>query len=150
MKNTGFTLVEVLVVIAILIIISALTFASFFNLDDRQALDVSVKQIDSFLEEARSLTLASKDASQYGVHFDTESITRFRGSVYSETDPDNVVSNLHNKIQISDVSLSGGGNEVIFDRLTGNTSQSGTITISLKSDPTQTRIITIEATGIVQ
>lgn len=141
---------ETVVIITIIFIVTALTFNSFFNLNNEEALNVSVGQVRSVLEEARSLTLASKSDQQYGVHFDTNAIVRFAGSVYDSNDPDNVIRELHQRVQILSTTLTGGGDDVIFDRLSGDTSESGTITISLVSDTSDTRVITVSQTGIVE
>jgi len=46
-------------------------------------------------------------------------------------------------------SLAGGGNDVIFNRLSGETGQSGTITV-YSSATGGTKIVTIYKTGVVQ
>ena len=44
----------------------------------------------------------------------------------------------------------GGGDEIVFDRLEGTTSQPGDITIRLKSSPSQTQVVYIDALGVVE
>lgn len=150
MKQYGFTIVEILIGLAILGIISAITFASFSGLNSANALHASVGLVASNIEQARSLTLASHQGEQYGVHLGTTSITMFTGAHYGASDADNVTIDIDRHVEISNVTLSGGGSDILFQRLTGATHQSGTITLSLKDDSSSTKIITIDATGIIE
>lgn len=147
-KRSGFSTIEVLVVIVILAIVAAMVIAGFNTLNRRQALDKDVLLVLAVLNEARSLTLSSKGDTQYGVHLDEYSITLFRGSSYNSSASTNVVSDLSGYGHISAHSL-GGGDDILFERLTGDTDDDGTITLSLRSDGSTTRVITVRATGII-
>jgi len=46
--------------------------------------------------------------------------------------------------------LAGGGVDVIFQRLTGETVQSGTVTMALVASTTRTKTVTIYGTGLFQ
>ena len=56
---------------------------------------------------------------------------------------------LHHSVAITNTSLTGGSLDVLFQRLTGETSNYGTIRVSLISDPNQYHIISINQTGFV-
>lgn len=150
----GFSLIEIIIVVAIFSIISAIVFASFFSVNDEKALDSAALGVQAVLEEARSLTLAAYNNQSQGVHFDAGSniIVRYPDAIYpyNPAGPSNIDVELHKKVQVLSFSFQGGGSEVIFDRLTGDTSQYGTVTVSLQSDTSQTRTITISQTGIVE
>ena len=146
----GFTLIEVLGVVAVMTILMTIVLTSFSTLNKNQALDKSAKYIASIIEEARGNTLFSKNDSQYGIKFETSRVTMFKGTTYSPTSPDNVVYDLNSLVSISNISLSGGGSEFVFDRLTGNTNQTGTITLSVNSSTTTKAYITFSKTGIVE
>jgi prepilin-type N-terminal cleavage/methylation domain-containing protein len=146
----GFTLMEILGVVAIMTILMTIVLTSFSTLNKNQALDKSAKYIASIIEEARGNTLFSKNDSQYGIKFEASKVTMFKGASYSLSSPDNVVYDLNSLVTISNISLSGGGSELVFDRLTGNTSQTGTITVSLNSSSTSKAFITFSKTGIVE
>ncbi|TAL49355.1 hypothetical protein EPN83_01235 [Patescibacteria group bacterium] len=148
--RAGFTVAELVVIIGIMALVLTLTYASFANLGKREVLDKEALQVVSILNEARSLTLASEGASQYGVHFETAQVVLFRGFSYSSTDPQNKTVPLHDRVVISAINLTGGGSEVVFERLTGTTGESGTTTLSLKSDAGQTKSVVIFATGITE
>jgi hypothetical protein len=102
------------------------------------------------LNEARALTLASYDNTVYGVHLLPDRATLFKGNTFSSSDPDNKVNVISSRVSISNIVLSGGGNDIIFQRLTGKTGQNGTITLSLISDPSKSKTITIQVSGIIE
>ncbi len=148
-RQAGFTAVEVLVVVVIMTILSALIMTGFNALNKRQALDKDRMLVISVLNDARSRTLSSIEASKYGVHFEDEEIIFFQGNTYSQADADNQHLSLSTYTEITDIDLSGSGDDIIFERLTGRTLQPGTITLSLKSDASSTKVITIEGTGVI-
>ncbi len=145
----GFTLVEVLVVIAIMLILFKVVSTVFSTLKNTNVLDKQADTVASVFEEARSLTLASYNATQYGVHVESGRVVRFTGSSYVSGASSNVASTVSSAVSLSK-SLTGGGSEVVFNRLTGTTSQYGTITVSLVASTTQTRSITISSSGIIE
>ncbi len=146
--STGFTLIEILIVIGIFLIISSIVFFSFSNLNKVQALDKSAMSVASVLEEARSLTLSSKDSSQYGVFFDDDEVVLFKGEDY---DPNEIVKtvSLNPLVEISEI-FGGDADEVVFERLTGKASEEGLVVVSLKSDSEVQKIIKVYLTGLVE
>ena len=148
--QSGFTVIEILISVFIIGLLAALSVAPFVSLNKSQALDKAALLAISVLDEARSLTLASKNSSRYGAHFEDSQIVLFTGSTYSAVATDNQINPINSIILISAISLAGGGSEVIFDRLTGATSQYGSVTFSLKSDASNSKTVNIYATGAAQ
>jgi prepilin-type N-terminal cleavage/methylation domain-containing protein len=146
-KNKGFTLVEILIAIALMALISTVVIFSFSKVNSMGALDKGSAEIVSTLNEARSLTLSSKDSSSYGVRFGESEVVLFRG-VYNPSSSENILIPLNSLIRISGVSLVGGGSEVLFERLSGRVETSGSVTVSLVNDPSQSKIINIHETGL--
>jgi len=140
----GITMIEVMVVVVILILLLAVTTSQFSDLRQNQALQASTTEVVSVLKKANSQTLASIDSAQYGVHFGTDTVIIFKGTSYP-SDSDETIT-LTNPAYISNVSLSGGGSDVYFSRLTGVPNKTGTVTISTNG---ASKIITIGATGII-
>jgi type II secretory pathway pseudopilin PulG len=149
MKTRGFTLIEVSIIILIMLIVVTIIIGVFSTLNSSQGLLGSAEEVRSIIQKAQSLTLSSKGDTRYGVHFDTNQVVLYQGSSYSSSDANNVVTPLSSKVTISSIVLVGGGSEVLFDRLTGATSQSGTTTIALVSDATKTVKIIIAPTGSI-
>src|SRR3989344_2329202 len=123
MNQKGFTLLEILMAIAIATIVITIVVFSFSKLNSSQALERTGDLIASVLDEARSLTLSGSEDSQYGVHFEDDQIVLFKGTSYSPGSASNLVTDLNDFVEIGDIELSGGGDEVIFKRLTGYTDQ---------------------------
>ena len=139
---------EILVVIGVTVLLVVITLNSFSNLNRREALKKEALQVASIFDQARSLTLSSKKASKYGVHLEADKVTIFQGDTYSSGDPGNITTSLNPLVTITNIELSGGGSDLVFDRLTGATSQYGTTTISLSSDLAQTKSVIIYPTGV--
>lgn len=149
-NKRGFTLLEILMVISISAILMIGGMSSYSHFTKKKSLEITTQTIASYLKDARSFTIASKGDTTYGVHFEADRVVLFSGSSFIEPSADNREHELPGNIEISVIDLNGGGSDVVFDRLTGATSQYGTTTVSLFADITDTRDIVIEATGIVE
>ena len=149
-QSQGFSLIEMLVVLATTIIVATIVVDSFSKTTGPKALDRNIRVALSLIEQARNATLSAKNSSVYGVHFETTKAVMFTGSSYSDSAPSNIVEPMGSVVQISAISLSGGGSNVIFNRLTGETGQSGTVKLSLIASSTQSKTITIFATGLAE
>lgn len=147
-SSRGFTLIEVLVSLAIAGIIVAVGVGAFVNWNTREALDTETGKIIALLLEARSLTTSGSDGSVFGVHFESGQTVLFRGAAYDAGSTGNRAQPLHDEVRITSVALSGGAHDVVFRKLTGATGQSGTVTLSSVRDPDNTRTITITQTGV--
>lgn len=145
----GFTFVEVLIVLAVLVIVSALSIVALHTLTKKTDLDTTRDNIISTLNIARNKTLASEEATQYGVYFDDSSdpdrYIFFQGQNYATASFEEI-HNLPSSIEISSISFNGGGNEVVFRRLEGKTDNYGSITIRF-SATSETRIIYVYPSG---
>ena len=145
----GFTIIELLVVLAIGALLSGIVFWSFVQFRSIEAFNREVRIALTFLEDAHSKTLAAYDDSRYGVHFTEDSVTLFKGVTYDSDDPENEVYSLGGGVTITDISLAGSTSEVVFNRLTGGTSNAGTVTFQ-NQEGDETQLITISGTGLVE
>ena len=146
----GFTLIEILITVCIIAILSGIILTSLSDFRASSDINGSKDEILTTLQEARSLTLSSKNDSNYGVQFSVSSVTLFKGPIYTADDPSNKVHFLPQGAEISSISLTGGASGVLFSRLTGAVSASGTITIRAKAKPEKTRSITISSSGLIE
>ncbi len=150
-KKKGFSIIEILIVLGIITIIVAIIVSTFSLFGRAQALEKDTETVIESLEQARSQTLSSLDASQYGVHFGTNKVTIFTGTTYSSSASSNVDMALSSSDTILTVTISGGGNDIVFNRLTGETVQNGTSTIIISSPTSsRTKTVTIYKTGLIQ
>jgi prepilin-type N-terminal cleavage/methylation domain-containing protein len=148
MKNTykqGVTLLEIMIVLAIVVILIAVVVPQFSRMRENQALKNAVIDVVSTLNKARSQTLASVDSSEYGVHFEANHVIIFKGVVYSAGVSSNEVTDVISPATISNISLTGGATDVYFSRLSGAPSKTGTITIA---SPNFSKVVTVSTTGI--
>lgn len=148
MKSRGYTLIEIILAVAIGTILLGLTVTAFKSAATSQSVDKSAEIVVSALNEARSSTLSSKEASSYGVHFGTTDVTLFKGPTYVSGVSTNQVRRINQGTTISNITLSGGGSDVIFTRLTGGTTQTGTLVVK-NTASTTSKTITISGTGNV-
>jgi prepilin-type N-terminal cleavage/methylation domain-containing protein len=144
--NKGFTLIELLIVGAIVVLIASFVIGSLSNYRNEQTLRTESLAVVSIINEARSKTLASFESSVYGVHLEDDSVTLFQGATYSLGDTDNEVHSLPNNLEIGNITISGG-DDIIFERLTGDTSNTGGFDLMLTTDNTKSRTISIIANG---
>jgi len=150
MKEAGLTLVEMVVVVAIVAMIAALATVSFSTITARQSLDKSTDAVVAVLDQARSLTVSAKDAVAYSVRLLSTGPVLFVGPTYNAGASTNKPLVLDPRLSITNISLSGAGQDVKFSKLTGTTTQSGTFRVTLTSTPSSYRTVTVYATGVVE
>ncbi len=150
----GLSLIELLVVIGVLIILAAVAIPAVYNFQKESDLNDNTRGIINTLKLARSKTLGSEGASQWGVYFTTSTIPHqyilFKGASYyspRSTSSDEVFK-LSKTTEFSKIDLAGE-KEVVFNRLTGETYQAGKIFLRLKETPAKLRIIYIKDSGLV-
>ena len=146
--SRGFTLVEILIVIAIIATLSGLSFSAFHNLNASRALEREAGRVVAELQKARSLTISSKNNAQFGVHVQSSQVTLFQGTTFIAGSSTNSVTSINPLVTISSISLQGGVSDVIFQRITGKTSGSGTLVVS-RIGTSAIKTITIYATGLI-
>lgn len=139
---------ELLVIIAVASVLVAVVVAPLSSARQRKVLDLGADRIVGLLFEARENTLASKEGDRYGVHFESGKAVLFKGASYSAGASGNTEVVLDSALELVNISLAGGGADVVFDRLTGKTSQTGSVTLRVASNPGLQKVITIAQTGI--
>ena len=149
-NNKGVTLLEVLFSIAILASLSLIGIWYFSQANAEQALEKDRQGVVAILREARSLALSSKEALTYGVHIEEFQTVLFKGSTYNAGEVENRVQTLNSKVHIDNISITGGGSDIVFSRLTGETLNDGTIRLSLINNSLSSTTITIENTGVIK
>jgi prepilin-type N-terminal cleavage/methylation domain-containing protein len=138
----GFTLLEILLSVALIGILAVISAPVFQNLQTRNGLDISQVLVVQNLRRAQALSQAVTGDATWGVKIQSSSLTVFKGESYSaRTSSFDEVSNFPINISVS------GADEVVFSKLSGYPQTTGTIT--LVSNTNETRTITINEKGNV-
>lgn len=140
---------EVLVVLGVITLIVGIVFSSFSSFQKSKSVTSDAETVVEVLRQARNETLASKNSNAYGVYFETNSMTIFVGPTYSTGNSTNRVIALPSNNTNLTTSIFGGVSYVLFQKISGETNQSGTITVS-STGATNTKTVTIYKTGVVE
>lgn len=156
MKNSkkrisAFTIIELVVIIGVLAVLTLIAVPSFRYFQKRSDLKNSTEEIINILRLAQNRTLASEEASQYGVYFDQSSVPPqyilFKGTSFISRDISyDRAYKLPLSVEWNEVNLSGG-NEVVFERINGMAVQPGAVSLRLKTDSAKIKTIYIEGSG---
>ena len=155
--NSGFTLVEIIVVIGILAIIASMGL--YFSIDNykgssyRDELDLLVSSIEHSRAEAINnicYGTSCTDGESHGVHFYPKSdpnhdrFVIFQGTSFIDGDELNDVIKFDNKTVYVDVSFPV---DIIFDRLSGSLISGSITSMTLKDDMGHSTAIEINSEG---
>jgi len=140
-KIRGFTLIEVLIVVFLIVLVSRIIFSSFGSLNNRQALDAQIDLIQSTVQKARLESLNSKNGIAHGVTFSSTSIAIFdQGSATTRVTP------YSNGIKL--ISHTLGTSSITFAKVTGLPSATGTLVFTLTNGNTVIASTTLSINGI--
>ena len=73
--NTGFSLIEVITALAILVIMGSVAFLGLYNYRLRRGLEWDAQKIVAALRESRNRSVTQLDGQQWGVHFENPTST---------------------------------------------------------------------------
>ena len=144
----GFTLLEVVISITALALVLSAGWFSFSSYAARRELESGAARIAALITEARSKTLAGENNSAYGVHFEQDRAALFRAPTYISGSADNKTEMLARRAIISSIDFTNS--EVTFKRLTGAAISSGSVTLSVRGNPSLLKIITVESLGTIE
>lgn len=150
MNNRGFSLIELLLIMAILAILSSGAAIWFFGYQRQVEVNSVSKMIVDTLRDAQSRSISGKDFAKWGVYFDAMGnrfiLFRDDGTGYSgaAVKEENYLSSF---VKIGNVSLAGGGNEIIFNNPGGGTAQYGTVRIEQSNDSASFKNVIVTSLG---
>lgn len=126
-KTNGFTLLEVVVSVAVLTMIVGISVVGFRNMAAFQQYNHALSDVEFIMKQTQlSARSAVKDAN-HGVKFTNDSIIQFVGDTYSPTDSNNKTTSY--ELVTLQTDFTGGADEIIFRKLTGLPSATGTIEV---------------------
>lgn len=147
-RRSGISLIETALLLGLILAVLAIVFSGLASFRRISLLNSSAESAVSLLHEARSRTLSSRNASQYGVHFAQDRIVLFKGTNFVAGSAENSETLLPSGIDISVIALNGGGADAVFNRLTGATDQYGSVTFRY-AGYSRTLTVSILSTGVV-
>lgn len=151
-KHRGYSLMEIIIASAMLTALTVITVTTFNDFRARKARDAATVQVLAVLSRAYLDTITSKNDLVYGVQLRTSDYILFSGSTApaSDTAPSVILrESLPKSTEIVNISLTGGGSYIYFQRLSGSTLQNGTFDIRAKNKSAISTTATISKTGAV-
>ena len=138
----GFTLIEIMLALAITTILFAFTVPIYLIFQNRNDLDIAANTMAQDYRRAQLLSQAVDGDASWGVKVQSGEITIFRGDDFDFRDRD-YDENLEMPTSIT----ASGTTETVFEKFTGYPRSPGTLT--LMSPNNETRTITLNEKGIV-
>jgi Tfp pilus assembly protein FimT len=141
-KNSGVTLLETILVIALVVGIAGMSAPLYQSFQVRNELDVTANTIVQSMRRAQALSQSGEQDSEWGVYMASETVTLFKGASYITRD-----AGFDELFSVKDALVFTGVQEVVFDKLTGNTDSIGTTTLTSSTD--EVREIVVNSKGNV-
>jgi type II secretory pathway pseudopilin PulG len=150
--KTSFSLAEVLIVIAIVVVLGAVSTPFLIGRVATTDLGVTAQQMITLSREAQSRSASQDSNAQWGIHFENATQTApfyalFRGSYASTT----AIGHYRLPADVGYVTSSiarGANKEIIFAKISGLPATSTAIQIYQISNPNNSSTISISANGV--
>lgn len=147
----GFTLTELLISMAILVIVASTGFVYLGGYRRTADIDAALQKMVSFTREAQMRAKSGQDGVAWGIHWENplaggDFYALFKDTYVSATSAIETIT-LGNDVEFTDPTT-GNFYEAIFQRITGNPIATTTsVTISSKVNAEITKTITVNALG---
>ena len=140
--NTGFTMIEVMLSLAILAILAGISTPIYQSFQVRNDLDIAAVTIAQSMRRAQTLSQAVDGDNTWGVDVQSGSITVYKGASYAARDA------TYDELFDMPTSITPSGiGGVVFAKFTGLPQTIGAIILT--SNANETRTITINSKGVV-
>lgn len=147
--HKGFSAVEMIVIIGLGIVVTAISLSAFSRFKKGNQVDRTAQQVISLFKTARYQTLSAKNGAFYGIKLASSTVTIYP-NVYSANNTNNTIFNFDDQVLITGAALSPSTTTISFSRFTGEANATGTITLSLKGNNLILRQVTIHKSGLVE
>ncbi len=147
MRNHGFTLIEISIVLAITALLLSLAMISLTRVQTNTYVDTSAQSLlsDIKLQQTNAMNgrlSQSGTTTQYGIHFETNSYTLFEGNTYNEFDAANFTVTLQGATEFSLITFPS--RQIVFEKGSGEIAEfidgSNTIVVEDVGSGIQTQI----------
>jgi len=148
LRNTsGFTLIEILVVLGITIILATGGFLSLWNLKKQQSLRLSAESMVAFVRDAEQRSISQDQGLGWGIHFENSATDRDSYWRFAGADP----SVISEKIVLPPgVDMDSPTDDVFFAKVSGLPDAMTVVKIKLSGDDSSTKTIIINAQGTIE
>lgn len=143
MRRPGFTLVEIMIVIALAVIMFSVSFPFLTSFRSTQSLRTLSDDVMRTLVLARHRAQTNEQDTAWGVKILSNSYVLYAGDSYATRN-----ETLDGLQTFSTAFLLSGLSEVAFQKSTGKTDTTGTITITHVAG--ETKVITVNSVGGLQ
>jgi prepilin-type N-terminal cleavage/methylation domain-containing protein len=151
-RQKGFTLFEVLIVLAFMAVIGAVGLGYYLNYYRQTILKTTIDEVTAFLYETQQKSIGQQDSSQWGVHFENPSgdaapfYTSFKGSTYSTSVDKKFLDNALDFVYPAD----GQNVDIIFNKINGKVSDGQFKKIYIQLKPgVATKAVKISPAGVL-
>lgn len=138
----GFTLLELLLSIAIIAILSGLSVPVYQSFQVKNDLDMAANTIIQSYRRAQVLSQAVDGDTSWGVNAGNNAIIVFKGSSFASRD-----SNFDEVFDLPSTITPSGLQAIVFTKFSGLPQSSGTLTLSASTNETKT--LTVNSKGMV-
>jgi prepilin-type N-terminal cleavage/methylation domain-containing protein len=138
----GFTLLEVLLTIALMSILFAFSTPIYQSLQARNSLDVATDTSVQMLRRAQILSQAVDGDASWGVRIQNDEITLFRGNDFASRTTD-----FDEFFKLSAAITFSGLSEIVFAKFSGEPSTTGILTFT--SSTNEVRVAEINSKGVI-
>lgn len=142
-KKQGFTLIEIMLVIALMIIIGGISVPVYQSFQVKNDLDVTAYTTAQTLRRAQALSQAGEGDSAWGVHIESGKVTLFKGGSFALRDV-----SMDESFEISESITTAGVQEIVYSKLTGEPQSIGNITFGTTNGEMQ--ILSINKKGMIE
>jgi len=151
LKAKAFTLMELLIVVAITTILASVGISSYVNQQRAKLLDTSAQEIVGYLRYAQQKSIGQEGGNQWGIHFENPASSDDFYALYTGTSYTSPEETRYLSSGIEYESPTAGNSiDVSFSKLTGASATSTTQSITIKSIVTNsTSTISISSQGLI-
>lgn len=135
-----------MMVIGIMVLLAGLAIPFYQSFQVSSGLDNATRELVSTLRRVQNLAMGSDQWSPWGVHIEAHRYVVFVGTSYNAADPHNESYSVSPTVTIS----SAAGTDIVFARITGTTSNVGTVTLQTTTNESTSVVITSLGTVYVQ